>query len=149
MLQATIYSASAKRGGVRLISTVMGTNSMKSRENQTLAGLSYSFRTHEMKDIIKAGDVIEASAKVLLGESKYIALATKDALKMYLPKRGNKFTTEAVFSSPLPAPIKKGEKVGVVRVTFENGVIKERDLIATTDVAALTGAAKVWQQLKN
>ena len=102
-----------------------------------------------MVNIIEAGAVIEKSAPVLLGEAETVQLIAKDGLKMYLPKRDNNPKIESVYNKPLHAPVTAGEKVGVVRVTFEDGTVKERDLVAANNVAELTGVAKLWQQLLN
>lgn len=142
-------TASAKRGDIRLVSTVLGTNSLKAREDETLAGLSYSFRTHAMKDIFNANDVMEESAPVLLGESKTVRLLAAEGLKLYLPKKKANYVVEKEYVSPLPAPINAGDIVGKVIVTFEDGRTFEKNLIAGDSVKELTGVKRLFQKLKN
>lgn len=142
-------TATAQRDGIRLVSTVLGTNSMKAREDETLAGLSYGFRTHEMKDLFKSGDIIVESASVLLGEAKTVSLHAEEGFRLYLPKKSTKYTIEPIYTSPIAAPINQGEKVGIIRITFEDGTTHERNLISSDSVKELTGVKKLWQQFKN
>ena len=142
-------TASAERDGVRLVSTVMGTTSMRKREDETLAGLSYAFRTHEMVDVYKKGEVLEAAAPVLLGETETVPLAAQEALTLYLPKRENNYKVTTEYEKPLPAPLKAGQKVGVAHVTLEDGTVRDVNLVATMAVPELTGVSRLWQQLKN
>lgn len=139
-------TASAQRHDVRLVSTVMGTGSMRAREEETLAGLSYGFRTHEMQAYVKKGQVIDKEAPVLLGDVETVSLIAKDTVKMYLPKRKNAITVEADYEKPLKAPLRAGQKVGIVRIFSADGVTKEVDLVVQKDVKELEGLSRYWKQ---
>lgn len=110
--------ASAQKKGVRLISAVMGTNSSRSREDETLTGISYAFRTHSMVNAVEENKIVVDNAAVTLGEKETASLMVGDSLKLYISNKDKKkLKGEAVYESPLKAPLVKGDVIGQFIVT--------------------------------
>jgi len=107
---------SALRDGMRLVSVVMGSTSMKARENASAALLNYGFTFYETKLAVKGGTVL-ASARVWKGESTGVDLGIKDDLYLTLP-RGEADTVKTSTEVPprLIAPLGPETAVGSVRV---------------------------------
>ena len=66
---------SSLRNGMRLVSVVMGSTSMKARENASAALLNYGFTFYDTKLVVKGGAVL-ATARVWKGQSPSVDLGT-------------------------------------------------------------------------
>ena len=138
--------ASAERDSTRLISVVMGTSGFSARENESLSGLNYGFRTHKMIDFVEKDAVVEEAAPVLYGEVKAIPLVAGGDITAFIPKRSQgDLKAEIVFENPIPAPVKAGQKVGTL--TVAHPITDETysvDILASVDVPELGFFAKLW-----
>lgn len=124
-------AASAKRLDMRLISVVLGANSVSARESQTRQLLDYGFRFFETSKIavktreipIYKGD--KNILKVGVNTDKYLTL-----------ERGkfSRLTQKITLTSPLIAPIKKGDKVGSVELSFEGENIITLPIVAQESI---------------
>jgi D-alanyl-D-alanine carboxypeptidase (penicillin-binding protein 5/6) len=107
---------SSLRDGMRLVSVVMGSTSMKARENASTALLNYGFTFYDTKLVIKGGDVL-ASARVWKGQSASVDLGIKDDLYITLPRgEAGSIKTAADVPPRLIAPLALDTIVGSVRV---------------------------------
>jgi len=122
--------ASALRNDMRLISVVMGTKSASARavENQNL--LNYGFRFFESPRLY-AGKTALADARVWKGDAKKVPLGLAHTLHATVPRGGSKDVKSSIhINEPILAPIKEGDKLGTVEVTYKDKVIDQQDLIA-------------------
>ena len=76
---------SSLRDGMRLVSVVLGSDSMKSRENASAALLNYGFTFYDTKLVIKAGTVL-GTARVWKGQTNSVDLGIKDDLYLTVPR---------------------------------------------------------------
>ena len=126
---------SANRVDMRLISVVLGSTSVNARTSQTQKILDYGFRffeTIKISDINKQVPIAKSTQdtiKIGLPDSKYLTLA-----------RGQfKLSQQAiVLDNKLSAPIKKGDALGNLIITFEGKTLAKLPLIALED-AKLAG----------
>jgi D-alanyl-D-alanine carboxypeptidase (penicillin-binding protein 5/6) len=107
---------SSLRDGMRLVSVVMGSASMKARENASTALLNYGFTFYDTKLVVKGGDVL-ASARVWKGQSASVDLGIKDDLYVTLP-RGEAGSLKTATDVPprLIAPLAADTALGSLRV---------------------------------
>ncbi len=141
-------TASAERDGRRLILVLAGlqTKSERKRESQRL--MSMGFRRYSNYHLFSAGEAVD-HADVWLGERATIPLIVKDKQSLTLSKRqrsGMKVTVE--FSSPIPAPIIKGQPVAVMTITAPEMEPKLVELVAGGDVEAISGFGKLGAAIK-
>lgn len=143
-------AASAKRGDVRLISVVMGTDGFSARENESLSGLNYGFRTYENVSFVETGVVIE-DAPVWLGQAKTVKLVAKEDLSGFIAKKDKEgVKVEVLYEKPLKAPLTKGQEVGIIKVTNPStGNVYETKLITLEGVEELGFFAKIWAIIMN
>jgi D-alanyl-D-alanine carboxypeptidase (penicillin-binding protein 5/6) len=107
---------SALRDGMRLVSVVMGSTSMKARENASAALLNYGFTFYDTKLVAKGGAVL-ASTRVWKGQSPTVDLGIKDDLYLTLPRGGaNGIGTATDVKPRLIAPLVSDSDVGNLRV---------------------------------
>jgi serine-type D-Ala-D-Ala carboxypeptidase (penicillin-binding protein 5/6) len=107
---------SALRDGMRLVSVVMGSASMKARENASTALLNYGFTFYDTKLVVKGGDVL-ASARVWKGQSASVDFGIKDDLYITLPRgEAGSVKTAADIPPRLIAPLVADAPLGSLRV---------------------------------
>jgi serine-type D-Ala-D-Ala carboxypeptidase (penicillin-binding protein 5/6) len=106
---------SALRDGMRLVSVVLGSTSMKARENASAALLNYGFTFYDTRLLVKAGTAL-ASARVWKADHPTADLGLSDDLYLTLP-RGEADVKTAVDVQPrLIAPLGRDANVGSLRV---------------------------------
>jgi serine-type D-Ala-D-Ala carboxypeptidase (penicillin-binding protein 5/6) len=106
---------SALRDGMRLVSVVMGSNSMKARETASSALLNYGFTFYDTKLVVKGGSVL-ATAQVWKAQNPSVDLGIKDDLYITLPRGDAGIKTAADVQPRLIAPLALDAAVGSLRV---------------------------------
>src|SRR5580692_3551546 len=113
---------SALRDGMRLVSVVLGSTSMKARENASAALLNYGFTFYDTRLIVKAGTAL-ASARVWKADRSPLELGLNDDLYLTLP-RGEADVKTAVDVQPrLIAPLSRDANLGSLRVLSGSQVL--------------------------
>ena len=127
---------SALRDGMRLVSVVMGSASMKARENASSALLNYGFTFYDTKLVVKGGAVL-ATARVWKAENPSVDLGVKDDLYITLPRgEAAGVTTAADVQPRLIAPLAPDANVGSVRVSVRGQTLATVTLHPMKAVAA-------------
>jgi D-alanyl-D-alanine carboxypeptidase (penicillin-binding protein 5/6) len=107
---------SALRDGMRLISVVLGSTSMKARENASAALLNYGFTFYDTKLAVKGGAAL-ASTKVWKAAQSPVDVGIKDDLYVTLPRgQANDVKTAVDLAPRLIAPLTLDSGVGQLRV---------------------------------
>lgn len=144
--------ASAQRDNQRLISIVMGIESksqaegFRLREMGNLNLLNWGFRFYENHTLYAAGAKITAP-KVWKGQADLVNLGVAEAMQINVP-RGRYQDLKPSMDLPkfVIAPLKKGQKVGTVRVSLDGKVIAERPLVALADVEEAGFFGRLWDE---
>jgi serine-type D-Ala-D-Ala carboxypeptidase (penicillin-binding protein 5/6) len=127
---------SALRDGMRLISVVMGTASMKARENASAALLNYGFTFYDTKLVVKGGTVL-ATARVWKGQVASADLGIKEDLYLTLARGGAAGLKTAADVQPrLIAPLSPDTTVGSLRVFAGSQTLQSIPLHPLKSVAA-------------
>lgn len=127
-------AASAKRNGMRLISIILGTNSSEERTAYTRQLLEFGFRFYETHLLYKAGSVL-TEARVWKGNKNNVPLGTIDDLYVTIQKNQYK-TLKGIMeiNTGIDAPIKRGDVLGKIALTYNGKVVREAPLIAMQNV---------------
>lgn len=126
--------ASALRNGMRLISVVMGTESMAARANENQTLLNYGFRFFESHRLYQGGTSIK-EARIWKGATENVTLGLADDLYVTIPRRAyNDLKASVDVDKQIIAPVKAGDKLGSVTVKLKDEVIATKDLIALKEV---------------
>ena len=107
---------SALRDGMRLVSVVMGSTSMKARENASAALLNYGFTFYDTKLVVKGGAVL-ANTHVWKAANPSVDLGTKDDLYITLPRGASDVKTAVDVQPRLIAPLGLDTTVGTLHVS--------------------------------
>ena len=133
---------SSLRNGMRLVSVVLGSASMKARENASAALLNYGFTFYDTRLVIKGGTVL-ASTRVWKAEHSPVDLGIKDDLYITLQRGQSDVKTVTDVQPKLIAPLAADASVGSVRV-FAGG-----EALATVPLHPLqpVAAGGWWRRL--
>ncbi len=134
---------SALRDGMRLVSVVMGSTSMKAREEASKSLLNYGFTFFDTK-LVASGGAVLATARIFKAQSPTVDLGVKDDLYITLPRgEAAGLTTAAAVQPRLIAPLSQDSNVGNLRI-FSRG-----ETLATVPLRPLKSVAAGgwWRRL--
>lgn len=135
--------ASAKRGDMRLISAVMGTDSARARIDASQSLLNYGFRFYETRKLFGVGQPVDDS-RVWKGESDRVGLGVAEDLYVTVPRGAWDDVRPALsIRRTLYAPLDAGEEVGRVSVTLDG------ETLATSPVVLLDSIERggLWKRM--
>lgn len=137
--------ASAKRGDMRLISVVMGTQGDNARINMTQALLSYAFRFFETHKLYTANQVIQ-TGRIWKGDRESVDLGVNQDLYITIPKGTYKQLDASIVLDPtIIAPVSAGEVKGTLKVKLEDQELVSQPLMTLQSV----GPGGVLDRLKD
>jgi D-alanyl-D-alanine carboxypeptidase (penicillin-binding protein 5/6) len=126
--------ASALREDMRLISVVMGAKDANARANENQTLLNYGFRFYESHRLYQ-GKTSLNEARIWKGTNKTISVGVADDIYVTVPRRLFKDLKAAIIvDKKITAPVVEGAKLGSIKVTLNNEVVEEKDLIALQSV---------------
>jgi D-alanyl-D-alanine carboxypeptidase (penicillin-binding protein 5/6) len=124
--------ASAKRDDQRVILVVNGLNTKKEREEEPRKLLEWGFKNFKPFRLFDQGEQV-SDALVWGGTRHYVPLVGDRNIDIILPTNSSgKITAQIVYDGPIKAPIRKGDKVAVLRITAD-------DTAATNDIPLFAG----------
>jgi serine-type D-Ala-D-Ala carboxypeptidase (penicillin-binding protein 5/6) len=140
--------ASAKRDGMRLVSVVLGTDSMRAREDASSALLNYGFNFFETKRIYAAGQPL-TTMRVWKGAQDEVGLALRRDLYV-TSQRGAVNSVKADFELPetLEAPLVASEPVGKTSIVIDGNPVATYDLYPATNVEPAGFFGRTWDSLR-
>jgi D-alanyl-D-alanine carboxypeptidase (penicillin-binding protein 5/6) len=138
---------SAKRDDMRLISVVMGTASDRARTQETQKLLSYGYRFYKTTKLFTKDEKI-AQARIWGGAKEQLDLvAEQDLFVTALRTNKEAIKTEQQINPYITAPIKKGDKLGEVTVTMQDGKIYKQSLVAAEDLESSGFFSRIWDMI--
>jgi D-alanyl-D-alanine carboxypeptidase (penicillin-binding protein 5/6) len=127
---------SALRDGMRLVSVVLGSTSMKGREDASAALLNYGFSFYDTKLVIKGGTTL-ATARVWKAAASPVNVGIRDDLYITLPRDESANIKTSVEMQPkLIAPLTLGATVGQLHVFSGSHALATLPVHPLNDVAA-------------
>ncbi len=130
-------TASAMRGGRRLILVVNGLPSMRARAEESERLLEWGFREFDNVVIFRAAETVE-EAPVWLGERPTVPLVAGRDLVLTLPRQWRRSLQVRVrYEAPIPAPVAKGQELGRLVVAGQGVPEMQVPLFAGADVERL------------
>lgn len=144
-----LVGSAVHQNGRRIVFVIAGLPSDRSRAEESERISDWAFREFAIKTIATAGSRV-AEAEVWMGETRTVGLVPAEDVARLVPIASrDRMTAEVVYSGPLSAPIRKGEKQAELVVRFPGMPDARIDLVAETDVPVggfttrITTAAKV------
>ena len=124
-------SATAERGGVEYIAVVMHCESAESRNRDAESMLNYAFASYRLLPL-SDGQPLPA-VEVELGARPSVPLVYDGPLQALVPKGGE---PDYALSRPgsVPAPVRRGQRLGSMRVSVGGQTVAEVPLCAAEAV---------------
>lgn len=129
--------ATATRDGISFVSVVLGAQTSDERFTLTQELLDYGFANYKL-DNIKIDNSKLKTVKVKNGVDKSITPKCELNKKLLLPKNSDKITYEYSFLDEVKAPVKKGDKLGVITVYSGNKKISSIELKSDKNIKSVT-----------
>ena len=137
---------SAKRGNMRLITVVAGSDSANNSFSDTQRLLEYGFRFYATEKYFDVGKEY-ASAKVWGGKNDTISLGVENDISVTLPRTKFKdLKVNYVVKNNVQAPINKGDKIGTLELISDNNTVLISDLVALEDIEAKGFFGRLWSR---
>jgi D-alanyl-D-alanine carboxypeptidase (penicillin-binding protein 5/6) len=139
---------SALRDGMRLVTVVLGTDSMRAREDASAALLGYGFNFFETRRVYTAGEPL-TKMRVWKGKDAEVGLTVGRDLYV-TNQRGHVSSVKADFELPgtLVAPLARAKSIGKAKVVVDGQTIATYDLYPTADVAEAGFFGRAWDSLR-
>jgi D-alanyl-D-alanine carboxypeptidase (penicillin-binding protein 5/6) len=126
--------SSASRNGMRLISVVLGSPSIKAREDASAALLNYGFTFYETVKLQDA-NVAMLTPQVFKGETESVGVGSRRQISVTIPRgQAASIQKEAKVNSPLIAPLAANAVVGEYTVRVGDAVVARVPLVALAKV---------------
>jgi len=140
--------ASSRRGGRRLLSVLLGSTSEAARAQESLKLLNWGFQFFDSVKLYAAGNPVR-SLEVWKGAARSVNVGVGEDLFVTVPRgEADKLKAELVSQQPLVAPLAKGQRVGVVRVSHDGKAYGEFPLITLEPVAVAGFFRRTWDTLR-
>ena len=143
-------SATAQRGGMRLVAVVLGADSGAERFDIASRMLDHGFANYRRYPVAQRGARVRGTLPVSGGSSEGAAIALGGDLTLLI-SRGDepRIRLEPDLSPALEAPVRAGDPAGCVRVTLDGRTLAEIPVVAAEDIAARglkPGIRRFWAQ---
>lgn len=128
-------SATAKRDSLHLIAVIMGADTRDIRNEAAKQLLDYGFANYSLYE--NAGG--EAGEASVIGGVKNTCKCEYAPFTLLMSKGKNKTVqTEFLIDEKIPAPIKKGDRVGCVRYISDGNILDEGEITASEEVEKIS-----------
>ena len=138
-------TATGKKNNLRLISVVMGEESIEKRSSDTVKLLNYGFNTFKV-NLIKNKSEILGKVNVQKGKKENVdVVLVNDLIELLNASDKPSNYKFKILVDKITAPVKKGDVIGKVKVLNDNGVlISEVDITVNENVLK----ANLWDLFK-
>jgi serine-type D-Ala-D-Ala carboxypeptidase (penicillin-binding protein 5/6) len=126
--------ASARRKGRRLILVVNGLETKSDRKTEARKLLDWGFRSFRNLTLFEEGETV-GQARVWGGDSFFVGLVSRQPISILSnAKIKQKISAEIVYTGPIQAPVREGQKIGFLRIKSGGLVAQEIALFALRSV---------------
>ena len=141
-------AATAKREDRRITVVINGTNSSRSRMNESANLINWAFSQTSQKELVGEGQVI-TQVDVWLGNKPRVNLISSRKVVSTLSFDQLQLIKSSIqYKKPLDAPILKGNSYGKLLISIEGKPNIEIDLVAEENVGTINPILKIFAALK-
>src|SRR6056300_637082 len=140
-------ASSLIRNGRRLIAVGSGFNSKNARSKESSKLLTYGLTNFDLVNISKANEPFE-KIDVWLEKQDNVEVYTNEDVYKTIKKAKKKLLKVSVkYEGPIEAPIKKDEKVAILKVVYDGELVGEYDLLASNEVKKVNFVSRLLKSL--
>ena len=140
--------ATAKRNERRLIAVVLGASSETARAQESQKLLNFGYQFFDSQRLYKKGDAV-ATPEIFKGAQNTIKLGFDRDIWFTLPK--DKFVglkATLTTTQPLLAPLRSGEKAGIMKLSKDDKLVAEIPVVALEDVPVAGLLGRGWDAIR-
>src|SRR6056300_518954 len=140
-------ASSIIRNGRRLIAVGSGFETKNTRSKESSKLLTYGLTNFDLVNISKANEPFE-KIDVWLGKQDKVDVYTNEDIYKTIKKAKKKLLKVSVkYEGPIEAPIKKDEKVAILKVVYDDELVGEYDLLASNEVKKVNFVSRLLKSL--
>lgn len=140
--------ASSARGGRRLLSVLVGADSEAARARESQKLLNWGYQFFDGVRLYAAGEAVKAVG-VWKGAEPAVQAGFESGLVVTVPRGEAKLlAAELLTHPPVLAPVKRGDKVGVLRVALDGQPLGEFPVVALQAVPQAGVLGRAWDTLR-
>jgi D-alanyl-D-alanine carboxypeptidase/D-alanyl-D-alanine carboxypeptidase (penicillin-binding protein 5/6) len=141
-------AASARRGEQRRIAVVLGGRSDAQRTQDALKLLNYAFENFESVRLYRAQQPVKI-LDLYRGARASVSIGFAEDFHLLTP-RGSaaRVKAEVVTQRPVVAPVRKGQRLGLLRLTLDGKPLGDYPLLALHDVAVAGVIGRGWDTIR-
>ncbi|HXN11004.1 MAG TPA: D-alanyl-D-alanine carboxypeptidase family protein [Steroidobacteraceae bacterium] len=144
--------SSALRQGMRLITVVLGSGSIRAREDASAALLNYGFTFYQDVTVKQAGTIV-LKPRIFKSQEEYVGVAPATKVDIIVPRNvAGSIQTSASVSRPLIAPLTRASVVGSLQIVVSGKPVSTVPLFPVNDVPVggpwtrLRDTVQLWWQ---
>ncbi|MDC0896083.1 D-alanyl-D-alanine carboxypeptidase [Candidatus Pelagibacter sp.] len=140
-------ASSINRNGRRLIAVGSGFNTKNARSKESSKLLTYGLTNY---DLVKISNKNESLHKVdvWLGKENSVDVYTNQDIYKTIKKAKKKLLKVSVkYEGPVEAPIKKDEKIAILKVVYDDELVGKYDLLASKEVKKVNFVSRLLKSL--
>ena len=140
-------ASSINRKGRRLIAVGSGFNSKNSRSKESTKLLTFGLTNFDLVNISKAKEPFD-KVEVWLGKQDNVEVYTNQDIYKTIKKAKKKLLKVSIkYEGPIEAPIKKDEKIAILKVVYDDELVGEYDLFASKEVKKVNFVSRLLKSL--
>jgi len=142
-------TSSAVRNDRRLVLVVNGLNSVRARSSESERLMEWGFREFNNYALFQKGEEV-TQAELWLSDKQTVGLVIDQDVEVTLPRKSRREMKVSVkYDGPIPAPIKKGQKLAKVVISAPDTKNIEIPLYAAEDAGRLGFVGRLGAALKS
>jgi D-alanyl-D-alanine carboxypeptidase (penicillin-binding protein 5/6) len=140
-------ASSLKSGKRRMTAVASGFKTKNSRSRESMKLLNWGLRKFDTIQIAKK-DEIMTSLNVWLGKKSKVEILPSEDVYLTIPKRKKKIIKVVFeYEGPIPAPIKKGDTLGLLNVYVSDELKKQINILAAEDIEKSNIFSRIFKSL--
>ena len=137
---------SAKRGDMRLITVVAGSDSDNNRFLASQRLLEYGFRFFATQKVLNANQEYK-KINIWGGVEKTLGLGVLEDVSITLPRTSFKdLTVNYNYSNNIQAPIEVGQKIGTLEIISNDEIVFSTNLVALDNIKSKGFFGRLWSK---
>ncbi|HMM46938.1 MAG TPA: D-alanyl-D-alanine carboxypeptidase family protein [Thiobacillaceae bacterium] len=141
-------AAAAERGAQQRIAIVLGARSDAQRTQDALRLLNYGFENFDSVPLYRARQPVKAIG-VYRGARSSVSMGFAEDFHLLTP-RGSaaRVKGEVITQQPIIAPVRKGQRIGTLRLSLDGKPLGDYPLVALHDVSVAGIFGRGWDTLR-
>lgn len=129
------FTATAKKGNMRLISVVMGAPTKKLRFDKTKEILDMGFKNFAKLNLVKEGDIVFENAPIIMGNKRCInGISNKDITLVIRKSDKKKIVMQKILFNRIQAPVEKDQRIGCMLIKMDKKTMAEASVVAKESI---------------